>query len=186
MQVVATALVVAAGVDKWHDAGMTFARRSGAAVQRTVGQSEPWHVQMTVRSFLNVSMELVECFSDDKASTITQMPTSLPAAQFRKDIGMWVSSDTVLKATGKGLEGPASGRCIFKLPGVVTDPPSPWYTWCVGHNCDDFFTGVPTPYEPGLGEDVGVFNQSMTMCICMPEAGCDADCVTPNPPPKRS
>ena len=151
-----------------------------------------WNVNLTIRSFVNQTMELVECFPEEHGGSITKSATTIPPATFRSDIGMWISQETTLLAVGKGL-GHAAGRCIFKIAGAeVTDPPSPWYTWCLGHDCDDFYTSAPGvsnttkakgAYQPGVGENLGVFHTKMTLCICMPDReSCDTDCVTPNPP----
>jgi hypothetical protein len=153
---------------------------------------------LTIRSFINETMQLVECFSEHDGGNITHMPTSIKPASFRKDIGMWISQETYMLAESKGL-GHAAGRCIYKIAGaLVTDPPSPWYTWCLGHDCDDFFSAAPaasnatgagcdTPpgcYQPGVGDNVGLFHTKVTLCICMPDDdACDEDCTTPNPPP---
>ena len=154
-----------------------------------------WKVNLTIRSFINASMDLVECFAEAGGGTITQQPTDLKPATYRKDIGMWISEKTTLTATGKGL-GHAAGRCIFKIAGAgADDPPSPWYTWCLGHDCNDFYTSAPPSsnatgapaYQPGIGDNKGILSATMTMCVCMPDRdACDQDCLTPDPPPAIS
>ena len=165
--------------------------------QRVASPDAIWNVNLTIRSFVNQTMELVECYAEQAGGSIKHMPRSIPPATYRKDIGMWDSKETTLLAESKGL-GHSAGRCIFKITGAqLADPPAPWYTWCLGHDCDDFYTSAPAAsnatgascdkppgcYQSGLGNNVGLFHTKMTMCICMPDhTSCDLDCVAPDPP----
>ena len=149
-------VLIAAAFLSLHIAAADYSTRhyQGNISQRPAKMHGIWKVNLTIRSFVNQTMELVECFTEHNGGTITQLPVTMQPATYRKDIGMWISQRTTLFAESKGL-GHAAGRCIFKIAGAgPSDPPSPWYTWCLGHDCDDFYTSAP-PASNATGEPHG-------------------------------